>query len=70
MCNDRKECHTCNFLSQKKKKKKKKSLKATETGCGKSIALVPAAGRQRQVDLTKFEVSLVYIVSSRTATAM
>ena len=29
-------------------------------------ALIPAFGRQRQVDLCEFEVSLVYKVSSKT----
>ena len=31
------------------------------------MPLIPALGRQRQVDLSEFEASLVYIASSRTA---
>ena len=31
--------------------------------------MIPALGRQRQVDLCEFEASLGYIVSSRTAWA-
>jgi hypothetical protein len=31
--------------------------------------LTPALGRQRQVDLCKFDAALVYITSSRTAKA-
>ena len=33
------------------------------------LALIPALGRQRQVDLYEFEASLVYRVSSRTVRA-
>jgi hypothetical protein len=33
-------------------------------------SLIPAVGRQRQVDFSEFEASLVYKVSSRTATAI
>ena len=33
------------------------------------MSLIPALGRQRQVDLSEFEASLVYKVSSRTARA-
>ena len=33
------------------------------------MPLIPALGRQRQVDLCEFEASLVYRVSSRTARA-
>ena len=32
--------------------------------------LIPALGRQRQVDFSEFKVSLVYKVSSRTARAV
>ena len=32
--------------------------------------MIPALGRQRQVDLCEFNVSLVYIVGSRTARTM
>ena len=32
--------------------------------------MIPALGRQRQVDLCEFKVSLVYKVSSRTAKAI
>ena len=32
--------------------------------------LIPALGKQRQVDLCEFEASLVYRASSRTATAI
>ena len=31
--------------------------------------LIPALGRQRQVDVCQFKASLVYIMSSRTAKA-
>ena len=34
------------------------------------MSLIPALGRQRQVDLCELEVSLVYRVSSRTARAI
>jgi hypothetical protein len=33
------------------------------------MSLIPALGKQRQVDLCEFEASLVYRVSSRTARA-
>jgi hypothetical protein len=33
------------------------------------MPLIPALGRQRQVDLDEFEASLVYRMSSRTARA-
>ena len=36
----------------------------------KELKVSPALGRQRQADLLEFEVSLVYIMSSRTAKAM
>ena len=36
---------------------------------GRKQPLIPALGRQRQVDLCEFEASLVYRVSSRTARA-
>ena len=34
------------------------------------MSLIPAQGRQRQVDLCEFEASLVYRVSSRTTRAI
>ena len=34
------------------------------------MSLIPALGRKRQVDLCKFKASLVYRVSSRTATTI
>jgi hypothetical protein len=34
------------------------------------MPLIPALGRQRQVDLCELEASLVYRVSSRTASAI
>ena len=34
------------------------------------MPLIPAHGRQRQVDLCEFEASLVYRASSRTARAV
>jgi hypothetical protein len=33
------------------------------------VALIPALGRQRQIDLCEFKNSLVYRVSSKTARA-
>jgi hypothetical protein len=33
------------------------------------MLLIPALGRQRQVDFCKFKASLVYIINSRTARA-
>jgi hypothetical protein len=36
---------------------------------GTYLSLIPALGRQRQMDLCDFETSLVYTVSSRTARA-
>lgn len=35
-----------------------------KSGCG-GLRLSPALGRQRQVDLRKFDASLVYIASSK-----
>lgn len=34
------------------------------------MPLIPAARRQRQVNPCKFQISLVYVVSSRTARAV
>ena len=34
------------------------------------MPLIPALGRQRQVDICEFEASLVYKVSPRTARAL
>ena len=40
------------------------------TGWWRCMPLIPALGRQRQVDLSEFEASLVYKGSSRTARAV
>jgi hypothetical protein len=57
----------------KKKKKKEKSLPGMVEELARSSGehlLVPALARQRQADICEFEVSLVYIASSRTARAI
>jgi hypothetical protein len=45
------------------------TTKSLQTRC-KDTPLIPALGRQRQVDLCEFEASLVYRMSSRTARAI
>ena len=46
------------------------SSKKGFTGLWWSMPLIPALGRQRQVDLCEFKSNLVYRVSSRTARAV
>jgi hypothetical protein len=55
--------HTPAKLINKKLKRKSSSRAVVAT------PLIPALGRQRQVDLYEFEVSLIYRASSRTVKA-